>query len=135
MSELYQDHTLTLGQLNFHYLDWGTAGKPPFVLLHGGAQTAHSWDDFAPVVRNDYHIYAFGQRGHGDSDWAPDGDYHRITHCGDVGAFVSFSDSTTKALEEQRTRSQETNDITRNHALNLQQLQNNHPTLLLSKQF
>lgn len=89
MSELYQDHTLTLGQLNFHYLDWGTAGKPPFVLLHGGAQTAHSWDDFAPVVRNDYHIYAFEQRGHGDSDWAPDGDYHRITHCGDVGAFVS----------------------------------------------
>ena len=92
MPELYQDHTLTLGGLNFHYLDWGAAGKPPFVLLHGGAQTAHSWDDFAPVVRTDYHVYALDQRGHGDSDWAPDGDYHRTTHCKDVAAFVSTLD-------------------------------------------
>ena len=92
MPELYHDHTLTLGGMNFHYLDWGTAGKPPFVLLHGGAQTAHSWDDFAPVVRNDYHVYALDQRGHGDSDWAADGDYHRTTHCKDVAAFVSSVD-------------------------------------------
>ncbi len=92
MPELYQDHTRTLGGLNFHYLDWGAAGKPPFVLLHGGAQTAHSWDDFAPVVRTDYHVYALDQRGHGDSDWAPDGDYHRTTHCKDVAAFVSTLD-------------------------------------------
>ena len=92
MPELYQDHTLTLGEMNFHYLDWGTAGKPPFVFLHGGAQTAHSWDDFAPVVRNDYHVYALDQRGHGDSDWAADGDYHRTTHCKDIAAFVSSLD-------------------------------------------
>ena len=71
MSTAYHDHTLSLRGLNFHCLDWGTAGKPPFVLLHGGAQTAHSWDDFAPVVRADYHVYALDQRGHGDSDWAP----------------------------------------------------------------
>lgn len=89
MSHLYQDHTLTLRSLNFHYLDWGTEGKPPFVLLHGGAQTAHSWDDFAPVVRSDYHVYALDQRGHGDSDWAPDRDYTRQTQCQDVAAFVS----------------------------------------------
>ncbi|MCE2487804.1 MAG: alpha/beta hydrolase, partial [Desulfurellaceae bacterium] len=73
----------------FHYLDWGTAGKPPFVLLHGGAQTAHSWDDFAPVVRTDYHVYALDQRGHGDSGWAADGDYTRHTQADDVAAFVA----------------------------------------------
>lgn len=89
MTTLYQDHILTLRDLHFHYLDWGTEGKPPFVCLHGGAQTAHSWDDFAPVVRNDYHVYALDQRGHGDSDWAPDGDYSRYTQCEDVEAFVS----------------------------------------------
>ena len=50
MPDLYQDRTLTLRGLRFHYLDWGTEGKPPFVCLHGGAQTAHSWDDFAPVA-------------------------------------------------------------------------------------
>jgi pimeloyl-ACP methyl ester carboxylesterase len=89
MPNLYQDHTLTLRGLRFHYLDWGTTGKPPFVCLHGGAQTAHSWDDFAPVMRGDYHVYALDQRGHGDSDWAADGDYGRQTQCEDVAAFVS----------------------------------------------
>jgi pimeloyl-ACP methyl ester carboxylesterase len=89
MANLYQDLTLTLRGLRFHYLDWGTEGQPPFMLLHGGAQTVHSWDDFAPVVRNDYHVYALDQRGHGDSDWAPDGDYSRQTQCEDVAAFVS----------------------------------------------
>jgi esterase len=89
MTDLYHDRTLTLRGLRFHYLDWGAEGKPPFVLLHGGAQTVHSWDDFAPVVRNDYHVYALDQRGHGDSDWAPDGDYSRQTQCEDIAAFVS----------------------------------------------
>lgn len=89
MPNLYQDHTLTLRDLRFHYLDWGSEGKPPFVCLHGGAQTAHSWDDFAPVVRGTYHVYALDQRGHGDSDWAPDGDYSRLTQCEDAAAFVS----------------------------------------------
>ncbi len=89
MSAAYHDHTLSLRGLNFHYLDWGTAGKPPFVLLHGGAQTAHSWDDFAPVVRTDYHVHALDQRGHGDSDWAADGDYTRHTQAEDVAAFVA----------------------------------------------
>src|SRR5215471_31772 len=89
MTKLYQDLTLSLRGLRFHYLDWGSEGKPPLVLLHGGAQTAHSWDEFAPVVRGDYHVYALDQRGHGDSDWAPDGDYSRQTQCEDVAAFVS----------------------------------------------
>jgi pimeloyl-ACP methyl ester carboxylesterase len=89
MTTLYQNQMLSLRGLCFHYLDWGSEGKPPFVLLHGGAQTAHSWDDFAPVMRDEYHVYALDQRGHGDSDWAPDGDYSRQTQCADVAAFVS----------------------------------------------
>jgi esterase len=89
MKEPYHDRTLTLRGLGFHYLDWGTEGKPPFVLLHGGAQTAHSWDDFAPEARGAYHVYALDQRGHGDSEWAPDGDYSRHTQCEDVAAFVA----------------------------------------------
>ncbi|MEW6300943.1 MAG: alpha/beta hydrolase [Thermodesulfobacteriota bacterium] len=89
MANPYQDRVLTLRGLRFHYLDWGTEGKPPFVCLHGGAQTAHSWDDFAPGVRDEYHVYALDQRGHGDSDWAPDGDYSRRTQSEDVAAFVA----------------------------------------------
>src|SRR5437899_512908 len=41
--------TTTLNGLRFHFLDWGARGEPPMLLLHGGAQTAHSWDEVAPA--------------------------------------------------------------------------------------
>ncbi len=63
--------------LKLHYLDWGTPGKPPLVLVHGGAVNAHSWDFFSLAMRAHFHIYAVDLPGHGDSEWAPDGDYRR----------------------------------------------------------
>jgi pimeloyl-ACP methyl ester carboxylesterase len=44
-------------------------------MLHGMAQTAHSWDFAALAFCDRYRVIALDQRGHGDSDWAPDGDY------------------------------------------------------------
>ena len=67
----WRDGTTTLNGLRFHFLDWGTAGRDPILLLHGGAQTAHSWDEVAPDLARDHHVLALDQRGHGDSDWAP----------------------------------------------------------------
>src|SRR5438128_1920042 len=43
------DGTTTLNGFRFHFLDWGARGEPPVLLLHGGAQTAHSWDAVAPA--------------------------------------------------------------------------------------
>jgi pimeloyl-ACP methyl ester carboxylesterase len=84
----WRDGTTTLGGLRFHWLDWGTAGCPPLLLLHGGAQTAHSWDEVAPDLARDHHVLALDQRGHGDSDWAPGGAYGREDFVGDVRAFL-----------------------------------------------
>src|SRR5581483_12526246 len=36
--------TIDAGRLPIHFLDWGGAGKPPVVFLHGGRLNAHSWD-------------------------------------------------------------------------------------------
>ena len=33
---LPQQHRVTVNGLGFRYLDWGTAGKPPILFLHGG---------------------------------------------------------------------------------------------------
>lgn len=66
------DHTTTLNGLRFHYLDWGNAGLPTLVFLHGGRLQAHTWDLAALLLRDRYHIVALDQRGHGDSDWTPD---------------------------------------------------------------
>jgi len=96
-----RDATTTLNGLAFHYLDWGTAGRPPMLLLHGGAQTAHSWDEVAPDFARDHHVLALDQRGHGDTAWAPGGHYRREDFVADVCAFLDdrdWRDATVVAL-------------------------------------
>ncbi|MGB6688295.1 MAG: alpha/beta hydrolase [Terracidiphilus sp.] len=53
-------------------LDWGGIGRP-FVLLAGGGDTAHVFDEFAPKLRSltHGHIYAITRRGFGASGYAP----------------------------------------------------------------
>jgi pimeloyl-ACP methyl ester carboxylesterase len=87
-----RDATTTIDGLRFHYLDWGTAGEPPMLLLHGGAQTAHSWDEVAPDFARDHHVLALDQRGHGDTEWSPDGRYRRDDFVTDIRAFLDDRD-------------------------------------------
>ena len=53
-------------------LVWG-AGSPEVVLLHGGAQNAHTWDTVALAL--DRSLVAVDLPGHGRSDWRDDHDY------------------------------------------------------------
>jgi pimeloyl-ACP methyl ester carboxylesterase len=73
-----------------HYLDWDNQGKKPMLLLHGGGQTAHTWDLFSLCLSNDYHIYALDQRGHGDSEWSPISDYSDKAHQKDIEGFIEY---------------------------------------------
>ena len=51
-------------------LDWGGAGRP-IVLLPGGGDTAHVFDDFAPkLVADGFHVYGITRRGFGASGFA-----------------------------------------------------------------
>jgi non-heme chloroperoxidase len=55
---------------------WGTATGPLVLLQHGGGQTRHAWKNAGEALGGaGYHAIAFDARGHGDSDWAPDGTY------------------------------------------------------------
>ena len=46
------------------------------VLLHGGGQTRHSWSRTADdLAKAGWRIVSVDQRGHGASEWDPDGDY------------------------------------------------------------
>lgn len=69
------DKTVRANGLEFHYLDWGNPANPDVLMLHGVSQQAHSWDFVALALSDRFHIMALDQRGHGDTDWAPDGDY------------------------------------------------------------
>lgn len=55
---------------------WGDPEGPLVFLQHGGGQTRHAWRNVGESLgAAGYHIVAFDARGHGDSDWAPDGVY------------------------------------------------------------
>src|SRR5262245_9412538 len=62
-------------RLRLHYVDWGNHGAPPLVLLHGGRDHCRNWDWVASALRRDWHVLAPDLRGHGDSQWSPDGNY------------------------------------------------------------
>ena len=83
-----EDKYIQANDLNFHYLDWGNPDNPPALLLHGFAQTCHSWDFVALSLSDRFHVHTLDQRGHGDSDWAPDGDYSPETQQNDIHAIV-----------------------------------------------
>ena len=50
-------------------LDWGGSGRP-IVLLAGGGNTAHVFDDFAPKLTAHYHVYGITRRGFGASGYS-----------------------------------------------------------------
>src|SRR4029078_5403700 len=47
-------------------LDWGGSGRP-VVLLAGSGNTAHVFDDFAPELTSEFHVYGVTRRGSGAS--------------------------------------------------------------------
>jgi esterase len=74
--------------LRLHYLDWGQPSSRPLILLHGGALTAHTWDVVAMGLP-EFRCIAPDLRGHGDSDWAPDGDYSPDAYREDLEALLA----------------------------------------------
>lgn len=81
-------HDVVLRGMRFHYLDWGRAGRPAVLLLHGGGQTARTWDLPCLMLRRDLHCIALDQRGHGDSEWSYALEYSPDAHAGDVEALL-----------------------------------------------
>lgn len=63
------------------------AGGRPVLLLHGGGQTRHSFDKTAArLAREGYLAVTLDQRGHGDSERAPDGAYSFREFAADAAA-------------------------------------------------
>jgi pimeloyl-ACP methyl ester carboxylesterase len=71
----------------------GEPDAPPVLLLHGGGQTRHAWGTaasaFAAAGRR---AWSLDLRGHGHSDWSPDGVYGLDRFAADVVAVSSGFD-------------------------------------------
>jgi len=50
-------------------LDWGGYGRP-LILLAGGGNTAHIFDEFAPKLTANYRVYGITRRGFGASGFS-----------------------------------------------------------------
>jgi len=85
---MHTDRTITLRDQRFHYVEWGRAAAPPVVFLHGITGHARTWDDEARLLAGRYRVLGLDQRGHGDTDPAPDGDYSDDALLGDLVAFT-----------------------------------------------
>ncbi len=84
----YRSCNIVLRRQRFHFLKWGEPDAPPIVLLHGGHQSAHSWDLVSLHLAEHFHVLALDQRGHGDSEWARDVEYSNHTMALDAQAFL-----------------------------------------------
>jgi pimeloyl-ACP methyl ester carboxylesterase len=75
-------------RLRLHYVDWGNAGAPPLLLVHGGRDHCRNWDWVAEALRSDWHIIAPDLRGHGDSEWSRTGTYGMAGYIYDLAQLV-----------------------------------------------
>lgn len=87
LSTAYADREVQVGDLKLHYQEWGDQSSPAMVLLHGFGVSGHMFDEFGAVAGNRYHLFGIDQRGHGDSDWSPEGDYSREAFVSDLEGF------------------------------------------------
>jgi pimeloyl-ACP methyl ester carboxylesterase len=58
---------VTANGIRLHYLDWGGL-SPVLILIHGGLDNAHIFDDLAPAFTGHFRVIAYDLRGHGRSE-------------------------------------------------------------------
>ncbi len=68
---------------------WGDDRDWPVLLMHGGGQTRHAWGSTAEALaRNGWRAVSLDLRGHGDSEWALNGDYSFTAYAADCLAVI-----------------------------------------------
>lgn len=91
MAENKHDISISSGDVVLAAQAHGAESHTPVVLLHGGGQTRHSWNSTAETLgRAGWYAFTVDLRGHGESDWSPNGDYGLDRFADDVKAIVDF---------------------------------------------
>ncbi|HTZ69098.1 MAG TPA: alpha/beta fold hydrolase [Acetobacteraceae bacterium] len=83
----YRQRFVTVAKdVKLEVLDWGGSGRP-LVLLAGLGNTAHVFDDIAPELSHNFHVYGITRRGFGASS-VPDSGYTADRLADDVVAVL-----------------------------------------------
>ena len=77
--------------LNIIADSWGSDSDPLVILLHGGGQTRHAWGESGELLSSSgFYVLDLDLRGHGDSDWHPEGDYSIESHKEDIIKILDY---------------------------------------------
>jgi pimeloyl-ACP methyl ester carboxylesterase len=69
----------------------GAPNAPALLFLHGSGQTRQSWGGaLAQAAKRGYRAISLDLRGHGDSDWSPDGKYTLDRFTADVRQAIDY---------------------------------------------
>ena len=72
----------------------GDLGGPPVLMLHGWGQTRHAWGrTLTRLADRGFRAISLDLRGHGESDWAADGDYTTDAYVRDLHAVIEQIDA------------------------------------------
>jgi len=67
----------------------GDPWRPRLIFIHGGGQSRRSWrQSLRNMADAGFSVVSFDLRGHGESDWAADGDYSLEAHVRDLAAII-----------------------------------------------
>lgn len=74
-----------------HFREWGSdrPDLPVLLALHGYTSHCRSFDAIAPALATHFRVVAVDARGHGETEWAPDGDYTGPALVSDVVSLAS----------------------------------------------
>ena len=74
----------------------GPLSGPPVIFAHGGGQTRHAWRSVCATLASvGFLSFSYDLRGHGESDWASDGDYSLEIFCRDLQALCGYVAATS----------------------------------------
>src|SRR5712691_7954667 len=79
---------LTVNDLRLHYFDWGNAGAPPVVCVHGYTSSAEAFNAPARRFQDRFRFIVPDVRGHGESAWSPNSAYGYTEQASDLAALV-----------------------------------------------
>jgi esterase len=83
-------HRVVVNGLTCHYLQWGDAGSPAVLMLHGLRSYARTWEPVARALSGSYLVIAPDFRGRGDSSWDPKRRYFTDTYVSDIENLVAL---------------------------------------------
>lgn len=82
------DVYLEVNGLKLHHLEWGDAGSPVLVCVHGLTGSGHAFDGLARRMSDRYRVICTDVRGRGDSAWSTDGSYSQADYVSDLEGIV-----------------------------------------------